>query len=365
MGAMEALTCQIGAAATDVRVGPGALSGIGEHLRGSAAGGHVLVVTDDHVGPRYGDTVTRSLADAGLAASVWSMPAGEPSKCLAQAATLYQVLCDRGVGRDGVVLALGGGVVSDLAGYVAATWMRGVALAICPTTVEAAIDASIGGKTAVNLPAGKNLVGAFHPAVLVVVDPACFATLSARDVRAGLAESMKHAILSSASFVAWHEARVDAILGLDADTLTELVVRNIRFKAEVVAEDPYERLGRRAVLNFGHTFGHAIEARAGYALRHGECVAIGMVAACRLSAALGLLDADVVDRVARLIAAFGLPTAVAAPLEVDDVWATMTHDKKKARGRLRFVVLDGIGRPAIRDDVPRDQARAALASVLA
>jgi 3-dehydroquinate synthase len=254
-------------------------------------------------------------------------------------------------------------VISDLAGFAAATWMRGIPHAFCPTTVEGAIDAAVGGKTAVNLPHAKNLVGAFHPPVFVGVDPDTFATLPARDISAGLAESIKHALITDPDFADWHQANADAVAKLEPGVLMELVVRNIQIKGRFVAEDPYERTGVRMALNFGHTIGHAIESCGRYRLRHGECVALGMIGACRLSAMLGLADEGLVDRVVRLLARFNLPTRLEGPVDVDALLDAMRRDKKSRGGRLRFVLLEGIGQVTLRDDVRAEDVREAIASL--
>ncbi len=262
-----------------------------------------------------------------------------------------------------MILALGGGVISDLGGFAAATWMRGIRFAICPTTLESAIDASIGGKTAVNLPGAKNLVGAFHSPVLVATDPTCLSTLEPLDVSAGMAESIKHALIADAEFLVWHETHAEAIRKLDETVLTELILRNVRIKCGVVARDPFEQSGDRMVLNFGHTIGHAIEANCGNALRHGACVALGMLAACRLSQALGLVASTLVDRVAALLARYELPTQLERAHDTDTLLESV-HKDKKARGKtVRFVLLEDVGRPVIREDVSQQQMREAIESL--
>ncbi len=307
---MPGIDIRINEQSTRVHIAPGALASAGRVVGERIGAGVVLIVTDDHVGSLYGDAVLNSFAEVGITPCVHTVPAGERSKCVARAEDLYAAAARAGLARDGHVFALGGGVVSDLAGFVAATWMRGVGFAICPTTVEACIDASIGGKTAINIPAGKNLVGAFHQPHTVIIDPNCLSTLPARDVRAGLAESVKHALITSESMLAWHEDQLEAILACDPGVTTELIVRNVRIKADIVERDATERTGVRMLLNFGHTIGHAIESCSGYALRHGECVALGMLGVCRLSETLGLLDTSIVKRVSSLDTPPG-PTEIA------------------------------------------------------
>jgi 3-dehydroquinate synthase len=261
-------------------------------------------------------------------------------------------------------VAIGGGVVSDLAGYVAATWMRGIRFVIFPTTLEADVDAAIGGKTAVNLPQGKNLVGAFHQPTFVGIDPECLRTLPARDLRAGLAESVKHALLRSVDFLAWHESRIDDILSLDGETLVELIRTNVQIKGDIVQRDAQERGNLRVLLNLGHTVGHAIESCCAYRLRHGECVSLGMVAACRIARAVGLLDEGTVSRVTTLLSRIGLPIELPERLDVGGVFDVMRSDKKILGGKVRLVLLEAVGRPVVRDDIPETVVREAFESLL-
>jgi len=319
------------------------------------------LITDHNVGGLYAERVIGSFHKAGCEIREFCVPAGEGSKSIGTLTKIYEWLASNGVGRDGVLVALGGGVVSDLAGFAAATWMRGVPHTICPTTIEGAIDAAVGGKTAVNLPVGKNLVGAFHIPVFVGVDPTVFATLPRRDIAAGVAESMKHALITDEAFLDWHETHADAILAGDVEVLTEFAVRNIKIKGDVVAKDPLERTGARMALNFGHTVGHAIESCGEYELRHGECVGLGMLAACRLSNIVGLTGTALTERVRSLLRRFDLPTVLPKPLDPDALLAFMRRDKKTRAGKLRFVLLEGIGKVVIDDDVTDEQIRDALA----
>jgi 3-dehydroquinate synthase len=339
-------------AETLVTVQVNALATLGSTLASRIGPTPVLVISDETVAPLYADPALAALRGSGFRAELAVVPPGDASKSLARAAQLYDRLAQFGVARDGLVLALGGGMVSDLAGFVAATWMRGIAFAICPTTLEAAIDASIGGKTAVNHSAGKNLIGAFHQPTLVHIDPRCLRTLEPRDWVAGMAESIKHAAIADEPFLTWHEQYRDAILAREPELLVELIERNVRIKADVVSRDEREQTDIRAALNFGHTIGHAIEAARGYELRHGECVALGMVAACRIGVSLGLLDAASGERVIRAIESFGLPIRLADAPRTDELLSYMARDKKIAAGRIRFTLLDGLGKTVLRDDVP-------------
>lgn len=365
---MSDLTIQIGTESTDVSVRLDSLRDVGRLLGAALAEDgrpQVVVVTDRHVGELYAKRVLSSLEAERFEVLDYRMEPGEASKDLRVAGDLYRFLADHAVGRDAVVLALGGGVVSDLAGFVAATWMRGIRFVVCPTTLEADIDASIGGKTAVNLPAGKNLVGAFHQPFLVIVDPTCLNTLDARDVRAGLAESVKHALIRSEPFLAWHEGNAEKILALDEDVVRSLILQNLAIKAKIVEEDALERTGARMLLNFGHTIGHAIESGCGFTLRHGECVALGMLAACRLSTRLGLLDGAVVTRVERLLSRLGLPTCLAHKIEPDRILDAVRIDKKVRRRAPTFVLLEGVSKTTLRNDVPDSHVREAYESLLA
>jgi 3-dehydroquinate synthase len=343
---------QFAQARSRVTIEPGALGSLGQALVSFGGTGKALVVSDETVADLYGDTGLNALRRSGFETDLIALPPGDATKSLVSADQIYDRAASFGLARDGIVVALGGGMVSDLAGFVAATWMRGVRFVICPTTVEADIDASIGGKTAVNHAAGKNLVGAFHQPSLVQIDPDCLKTLDQRDVLAGLSESIKHAAIADESFLAWHEQHLDAILANDPDTMTELIEWNVRIKADVVTRDEREATPVRAALNFGHTIGHAIEAARGYALRHGECVALGMVAACRICVALGMLDAGDAERVIACIQRFGLPVRLPDPPAPDEILTYLSRDKKVAAGRVRFTLLDGLGKTVLRSDVP-------------
>ena len=360
---MVELNIEFALGRTSVRIADGLLSTVGRSLAGAGLGGRVLVVTDEHVKPLYADRTMRSLEEAGLETGLHVVAPGDQSKSLAQASALYDRLATGRFARDSTVLALGGGMVSDLAGFVAATWMRGVRHVICPTTLEADIDASIGGKTAVNHPAGKNLVGAFHQPAMVLIDPSCLGSLTQRDLVAGLGESVKHAAIRDPAFLEWHRAHREAILAREAPALEELIGRNVRIKAEVVRQDERERRGVREALNFGHTIGHALEAWSGFERRHGECVALGMVAACRLSVDLGLLDEPAERMLLETIEAFGLPVSLGSAVPIEEIRSYVQHDKKIAGDRVRFVLLDGLGRTVLRDDVPEAAVLEALAAL--
>ena len=364
---MSDIKIKCGEDVTSVFVRPGALKRIGElfgKLGEAEPVSRALLVTDDCVDGLYGTDARGALGGLVDEVDSFTFPHGDGSKSLAVLRQAYDLLADRRFDRGSVVVALGGGVVSDLAGFVAATWMRGIRWGVVATTLESAIDACIGGKTAINLPAGKNLVGAFHQPSVVVVDPVCLASLPDRDMRAGLAEALKHALLASPALLEWQVENLERILARDPGALAHLITENLRIKADVVASDVRERAGHRVFLNFGHTVGHAIESCMSYMLRHGECVGLGVLAACRLSADLNLLDERVVDRVREELVRMGLPTNMPEPIEADRILAGIAHDKKSQAGRHRFVLLEEIGRPVVVDDVAESAIRRAYASLL-
>ncbi|WP_460834706.1 3-dehydroquinate synthase [Lysobacter humi (ex Lee et al. 2017)] len=342
-----------------IHVGAGLLRD-GAALREAIRGRHVMVVTDSNVARVALPVVEaslRRLPSASLAVHV--LPPGEAEKTLDRWREVIDALAALGATRDATIVALGGGVVGDLAGFAAASWMRGIDVVQVPTTLLAMVDSSVGGKTAVDLPAGKNLVGAFHPPAAVIADTASLATLPPRELRAGLAEVVKYGAILDATFLDHIEANAGALLAGEPDAIAGAVLRSCRFKAEVVARDPFER-GDRALLNFGHTFGHAIEAEQGYAaagdgLVHGEAVAVGMVLAARLSGALGLAPVADATRLEALLHRLGLPTRVPAGLAPEALLARMRLDKKADAAGLRFVLWDGAGHGRVVRDV--DEAR--------
>ena len=311
--------------------------------------GKVLIVTDRIVAGYYLQTLVQTLAEFAPAEII--LPPGEQAKTMANWHSIVEKLAALGAQRDATVVALGGGVIGDLAGFAAASYMRGISVVQAPTTLLAQVDAAIGGKTGFNLAAGKNLVGAFHQPAAVMVDVEALATLDERDYLAGLAEVIKYGAIRDAGFVDWLEDNVDPLLQRRADTLETAVASSARHKIEVVEADEREA-GQRALLNFGHTFGHAIETATGYArYRHGEAVAIGMHLAARLSARLGMLADRDAHRLARLLTALGLPTDPPADVAPKELLAHMHLDKKNRGGRLRLILLDALGAAVIRDDI--------------
>jgi 3-dehydroquinate synthase len=344
-----------------ISIGDGLLHD-GALLAAHVRGRHVLIVSDANVAPLYARDVAGALQTHApdVRCIVSCMPAGESAKTLDHFAELLRELADFGATRDACVIALGGGVVGDLAGFAAACWMRGIDCIQVPTTLLAMVDSAVGGKTAVDLPQGKNLVGAFHPPRAVIADTATLRTLPDRELRAGLAEVVKYGAIRDAGFLGWLDAHVDALLSRDADALGEAIARSCTHKAGIVERDPFER-GERALLNFGHTFAHAIETEQGYGgLNHGEAVAVGMVCAAHLSAHLDMASMGDADRLATLLRRFALPVAVPPGLAPDALVARMRLDKKAAAGSLRFVLWRGPGRAEVVADVAENDVLAAL-----
>ncbi|MDO1528120.1 3-dehydroquinate synthase [Fulvimonas sp. R45] len=338
---------------------------IGRGLLGDAArwrarlrGRHALVLSNTTVASLYLDRVAAGLD--GLHWSSFLLDDGEAHKSFANVGRALEALARLGATRDACVVALGGGVVGDLAGFAAACWMRGIDFIQMPTTLLAMVDSSVGGKTGVNLPAGKNLVGAFHQPRAVVADIDTLATLPAREYRAGLAEVIKGAAIGDEPFFAWLEAHADALAARDDDALVEAIARKVRYKAGVVARDETEQ-GERALLNLGHTFGHALETAGNYtALLHGEGVAVGMLLAARLSERLGMAGAADTARLHRLLEAVGLPVAVPAGFDPEQLLALMRLDKKNTAGSLRLILWRGVGKAEIVGGVDETDVLAVL-----
>jgi 3-dehydroquinate synthase len=322
-----------------VYVDPGALGRL-ESLAEQHFPGRALTMIADA-------TVWELLQAGRLARRPWggeaiTFPAGEASKTREQWGRLTDLLLERAVGRDGAIIALGGGVAGDLAGFVAATYLRGLPYMQAPTSLLAMLDASVGGKTAVDTPRGKNLVGAFHPPVAVVSDPSALRTLPERDYRGGLAEAVKHGLIADADYFGWMEREAGALAARDEAALTRLIRRSVEIKAEVVGQDERES-GRRAILNAGHTVAHALEQVTGYAIPHGEAVALGLVAECALAERMGAAPAGTKDRVASLLERLGLPVRLQGALDRTRILAAMGRDKKNRKARIHFALPSAIG----------------------
>ncbi len=354
---MYALKVPLGNRSYPVLVGRGLL-GQAEVLAPFLAGHQVLVVTNEVVAPLWLKPVRAALQDCELAVQV--LPDGEEYKTLDTLGTIFDALAEHHFHRDATVVALGGGVVGDLAGFAAACWQRGVAFVQLPTTLLAQVDAAVGGKTAVNIPAGKNLVGAFHQPNGVIADIATLGTLGRKEYCAGLGEVVKYGLGLDAGLFEWLEFELPALLDRDADTLEQLVYWCCALKAGIVSGDEREA-GRRALLNLGHTFAHAIEASVSFgSWLHGEAVAVGLVMASALSVRLGLMDEQAAGRVKSLLQAAGL-SVHPPPVGGSRLKTLMALDKKIAGGRLRFVLPDGIGTSVIREEVPEAELDAVLA----
>ncbi len=319
----------------DIHISEGILENISQYL----PTGKAVVITNTTIAPLYGEKLVQSLPDASLA----TMPDGEQFKTLDTVAKLYVDLVEAGLDRSGTVIALGGGVVGDTAGFAAASYMRGVRLVQIPTSLLSMVDSSVGGKVGVDLPQGKNLVGAFKQPDSVLIDPDVLATLPEREWRCGMGEIIKHGLLADEGLLApelWAK-----------DRAAELVRRAVQVKVDVVQQDPYEK-GVRAHLNLGHTFAHAIERVSHYSWLHGEAVGVGLVAAARLSYALGLCDSGLAEEVEDIVDKVGLPTRL-GELDAEALFAAMGTDKKWQAGHSRFVLLRGMCQPLIVEDVPK------------
>lgn len=334
-----------------ILIGPGLLDD-GATLRSWVGGREVFIITNTTVAPHYLARIEAAFTDYRLSTLV--LEDGERHKHLGTLDRIIGTLLEQRHSRTTTLLALGGGVIGDMTGFAAASYQRGVDFIQVPTTLLAQVDSSIGGKTAVNHALGKNMIGAFHQPRGVLIDTEVLSTLPPRELAAGLAEVIKYGCIRDAQFFAWLEANMPALLAGNADTLSAAILCSCETKADVVALDERES-GLRAILNYGHTFGHAIETHTGYeSWLHGEAVAVGMVIAAELSSALGMLPARDAARIKALVKAAGLPTAPPSDLGVRAFLGHMAVDKKVVNGRLRLVVLDGLGAAVVRSDIDED-----------
>jgi 3-dehydroquinate synthase len=355
---VQRLTIDLGARSYPILIGPGLLDAA-DVFDAAVPARAVMVVTNDIVGPLYLDRLARALGDRRVATV--TLPDGEQHKTLAIAARVFDALVSAGMNRDACVVALGGGVVGDIAGFAAACYQRGVDYVQVPTTLLAQVDSSVGGKTGVNHPGGKNLIGAFHQPRAVISDSETLRTLPPRELRAGLAEVIKYGLVADAAFLDWLDSNLEAVLALDAAAVAHAVRRSCELKAGIVAADEREH-GRRALLNLGHTFGHAIETAAGYgAWLHGEAVGVGMLVAADMSSRLGWLDPAAVDRVRGLLQRAGLPVAAPA-IGSRRALELMGMDKKVLAGRIRLVLLPRLGDGVVSGDYPANVLDETLAA---
>jgi len=362
----EIVTVSLAERTYPIHIGPGLLAQAGALLKPLGRGA-VPVVTDENVAALHLPAFVASLEEAGLDPRPIVLRAGEATKSFAQLEQLSSALLKTGIDRSGLIVALGGGVIGDLTGFAAGILKRGIGFAQVPTTLLSQVDSSVGGKTAINTPQGKNLVGLFHQPRIVIADTDVLASLPRRELLAGYAEVVKYGALGDRAFFEWLEPNGAKALSGDAASLVHAVAHSCRMKADIVARDERET-GDRALLNLGHTFGHALEAATGYSdrLLHGEGVAIGMALAFQLSVALGLCRGQDADRLTRHLRAAGLPAAipdVPAPRPSPDVLLEhMAHDKKVKDGRMTFVLVRGLGEAFVTGDVPMDAVRSVLAA---
>lgn len=339
------VTVALGARSYGVKIGPGLLDALGEAAKELALGTRCAVISDSNVERLYGARAIESLRNAGFQPVAITVPAGEESKSMERAEWICERMIDARLDRKGWVAALGGGVVGDLAGFVAAIYYRGIPFVQVPTTVVAQVDSSVGGKTGVNARNGKNLIGAFHQPRLVLADVDTLGTLPEREFNEGLAEVIKHGAIRDRSLI-------EAVARLDRGDLTGMIRRNVEIKAAIVSADEHERSGERALLNFGHTIGHAIEAAAGYGrLLHGEAISLGLVAACRISMAKAGLDAAEAERVTELLDQYRLPVRLPERISKQDILEALKADKKFEEGAIRFVLCPRLGEAFVSNEV--------------
>lgn len=349
---MDVVRVNLGPRSYDIVLTSDDLAGVGAFARERSRGASALVVADERVRP-HAEAVTAALAGHDFRVATVCLPSGEATKSLATTSRLYDGLAELPADRKTLVVAVGGGVVGDVAGFAAATFVRGLPLLMVPTTLLSMVDSSVGGKVGVNHAKAKNLIGAFHQPVGVWIDTATLATLPEREYRSGLGEVVKYGVILDAAFFQFLEQHAAAILAREPAIVRQVVARCCRLKADVVERDEREETGQRAALNYGHTFAHAFETAAGYGASwlHGEAVAAGMICASRLAERRGLIDTDVTERQRRLLARFGLPLAPDA-WPASDLIATMRSDKKAVAGHMRFVLPRRLGEVALHDDVP-------------
>ncbi|MGQ9834316.1 MAG: 3-dehydroquinate synthase [Candidatus Villigracilaceae bacterium] len=322
----------------DVIVQPGGFDGLGDLLRQRGLNGPAVIVSDENVAPLYAEWISNLLRRAGIQSALVTIPAGEGYKNIDTVMQLWRNFLELGLDRKSTVLALGGGVVGDLAGFAAATFMRGMNWVVLPSTLLAMVDASIGGKTGFDLPEGKNLVGAFYPPRLVFANPDMLSTLEDDELRSGLAEVVKHGVIADPALFTLCSAGLEAV----KEDMVQIVQRAMAVKVQIIEADPYEK-GIRAALNFGHTVGHAIEKVSGYSIRHGEAVAMGMVAEAKLAEKLWICSKGLSARIAATLASLGLPTEIPAELPREALIAAMRHDKKRESGVVHFALPEEIG----------------------
>jgi 3-dehydroquinate synthase len=359
---MPTVHVNLGPRSYDIEIGSGNLARVTQFVDTEIDDAHAVIITDANVDEMYAEPVATALADQGCEVDLLIIDAGEQSKAAEVASELWERMLEEGSDRKSTVVAVGGGVVGDLAGFIAATFARGLDFVQVPTTLLAQVDSSVGGKVGINLPGAKNMVGCFWQPRGVLIDVDVLQSLPEREFSAGMAEVVKYGVIQDAEFFGFLERHVDAINARDAAVLTQIVERCCRLKADVVEQDERELTGVRAILNYGHTFCHALEAATGYeTLLHGEGVAIGMLCASRLAERLGRIDATLTKRQKDLLESFGLPTTL-PEVSHEELIELMYHDKKVERGKLRFVLPSRLGHVEVVRDVSSDDIRTALGS---
>lgn len=358
---MQAVRVNLGPRSYDIALTTAQSEGVGNFVRERLPQARLALVVCDKNTESHGRTIDTSLKAAGFRTGLTTIPAGENSKTLTEAAKLYDALYELAADRKTAVVAVGGGVVGDLAGFVAATYNRGLPLVMVPTTLLAMVDSSVGGKTGVNHPKGKNLIGAFHQPAGVWIDTAFLDTLPEREFLSGLAEVVKYGVILDAAFFEYLELHYPGIGLRLPEQLVHIISHSCRLKAGVVEKDEREETGLRAVLNYGHTFAHAFETVGGYGgWLHGEAVAAGMMCAAKLAERLGLVESELSYRLGRLLKEFGLPRWPLSIWSVDDMIAVMRRDKKASAGELRFILPTRLGEVRLFGDIPESQVREIL-----
>jgi 3-dehydroquinate synthase len=350
----------LGRASYEIEIGSGSLSRAGDFVAARRKASHAVIITDEHVHSPHAERVAAGLTSAGLTVDLLVIEPGEESKSVPVANHLWQKMLELGADRKSVVVAVGGGVTGDLAGFVAATFARGLAFVQVPTTLLAMVDSAVGGKVGVNLPSAKNMVGAFWQPIGVLIDTDTLATLPDRELCAGLAEVVKYGVILDNVFFEWLERNAELLLNRDPAALRYAISHSCRLKGDVVERDEREETGLRAVLNYGHTFAHAIEATMGYGeLLHGEAVSIGMICAAQLAQRLGRVDSEFSSRQQRLLARLGLPTELPGIAE-SEMLAAMSRDKKVEFGQLRFVLPTRLGHVELVGRIDQSLVRSVL-----
>jgi len=359
---LEHVRVELGSRSYDIEIGTGNMVHLADRIGAAAKLSAAVVIADANVVESHAGACLASLEKAGITHTLLSVASGERSKAIEEATRLWDALLSCGTDRQTVVIAVGGGVIGDLAGFVAATYARGLPFFQVPTTLLADVDSSVGGKVGVNLPGAKNMVGAFWQPQGVLIDTAALATLPDREYRSGLAEVVKYGVILDAKFFAYLEDNIEAMNARDDAVLRYVIARCCRLKADVVEQDERETTGIRAALNYGHTYAHAFETLCGYGqMLHGEAVAVGMLCASRLAERLGRIEAEVTTRQARLLDSLHLPI-VPPPLDTNDVLSVMRRDKKATGGQLRFILPTKMGHVELVEDVDAADALAALKS---